>query len=108
MQEKEKRRKTFLEFFFRSAQCRLPRHQFKELTLDAQRRSRSYMKDTMTIDDDDPLSKDEAAVILGPMLADLVDKHGIDKARIIFKEAVRRAGFDPECADIQYAKPVLS
>lgn len=66
------------------------------------------MKDTMAIDDNDPLSKEEAVLVLGPILTDLVDKHGIDQARLLFKEAVRRAGFDPDCADIQYAKPTLS
>lgn len=106
--EKDKRKKEFLEFFFRAAQATLPRHDFKRLTLDAQRRARGYRKDTMPKDEEDFTQDEVVTLVLGPILADLIEKHGIDRARILFKEAVRRAGLDPDCADLQFAKPILS
>lgn len=100
---KEDRRKNFFDFFFRAAEHSLPFNIFKEIVADAKERALDYQRDTMP-DHDEYESKEALILVLRPILMDLVNKYGVERARIIFKEAAAKAGVDPDKVDLRVEK----
>lgn len=86
------RKESFYERFFLVAQKLLPRHVLRGLMV--RTKEEKHMTDKPNITDS------ELTVILGPILTELIEQHGEEKARELLKEAARREGLDPACIDL--------
>lgn len=86
------RKGSFYERFFLVAQRLLPRHVLREIL--------SRTKEEKHMDDSSEINDNDLSILLGPILDELVQKFGEEKARELLKEAAQRAGHDPEKIDL--------
>ena len=94
----EGHQQRFYRSFFLVAQRLLPRHQVRMLI-------KTVKEERKMLDEKEKLSAAEAAIILRPVLDELVKKHGVEKANEILKEAARRLGFNPDEWSITVSSP---
>lgn len=94
------KKESFYGRFFLVAQKLLPRHVLRGLM--------ARTKEEKHMDDDTKINDNELSLLLGPILEELVEKLGEDKAREIFKEAASRAGADPKTIDFFLEERKLS
>jgi len=78
------KKESFYERFFLAAQKILPRHEFRRICM---------MSKNLT---NKNLSAEEVRTLLGPLVEEIKKEHGIEKAKLIFREAVIRAGLNPD------------
>ena len=87
---KATKRESFYERFFLVAQKLLPRHVLRDLCMQTKKE-----RDKM-LNDDDMLTAQEISIVLRPILEDLTNRFGVERAQELYKEAAKRAGIDPE------------
>ena len=92
-----RRPRSFYVHFFLVAQKMLPRHQLRRLC-----RMAKEEKNKM-LNEDEKLTADEVSLILRPLVDELMKRYPIERVNEIVKEAVRRAGFNPQLEKIEPA-----